>query len=247
MNIELNGLRVMIDEPIEISVPLRFDATQSYPFGIQHPRRKRLFDLQGEDRGCICDEISFCPHTHTTHVESAAHVDPKTPSTLNILRRLPPLLTALLVDAPLCKQSNQIAEALLVDNIKVHCTIEKPSSIDALILRTGSVSLVISSFSLGFSFITTQTLSKINELCPALRVLLIDSVSIDPENDNGQLLAHRSFLLSGVPNDRLVVELCHLPHSITPGVYALSLNAAAFDASDAIPCRPVIYSLSHAR
>ena len=75
--------------------------------------------------------------------------------------------------------------------------------------------------------------------------LLIDLPSIDREEDDGLLVAHRAFW--DYPNQidlkRTITELIFVPDYIKDGFYLLNLSPANIN-NDASPSRPVLYKLS---
>ena len=77
-----------------------------------------------------------------------------------------------------------------------------------------------------------------------IKHLLIDTPSVDKENDDGKLLAHHAFW--NVPaNPRFncsITELIYVPEEVPDGTYLLNLSFASFN-NDASPSKPVLYSI----
>lgn len=73
--------------------------------------------------------------------------------------------------------------------------------------------------------------------------LLTDLPSVDPEHDQGSLLAHKAFwgVDSGVRTSATITELIYVPSSITDGMYILNLMLPNIEL-DAVPSRPILYS-----
>ncbi len=74
--------------------------------------------------------------------------------------------------------------------------------------------------------------------------LLVDLPSVDREEDEGKLLAHKAFWKYD-GDQRLqatITELIYVPSSIEDGLYLLNLQIAAFEL-DATPSKPILYEL----
>ena len=74
--------------------------------------------------------------------------------------------------------------------------------------------------------------------------LLIDLPSVDKEDDNGALLAHKAFwkLHGAVRWNATITEFIFVPNNIEDGTYILNLQVAPFE-NDASPSRPVLYKI----
>jgi arylformamidase len=74
--------------------------------------------------------------------------------------------------------------------------------------------------------------------------LLIDTPSVDREQDNGILAAHHLFW--NYPNNpqlqKTITELIFVPNTVLDGTYFLNLQMAAFE-NDASPSKPVLYAI----
>jgi kynurenine formamidase len=83
-----------------------------------------------------------------------------------------------------------------------------------------------------------------------IKHLLIDLPSVDREEDEGKLLAHKAFWNvknTTILNDdaRLectITELIYVNDSVSDGTYLLNLQIASFE-NDASPSKPILYSL----
>jgi kynurenine formamidase len=72
--------------------------------------------------------------------------------------------------------------------------------------------------------------------------LLTDLPSVDPEHDQGQLLAHKAFWCvdTAIRISATITELIYVPSNIPDGNYLLNLMLPNI-ALDAVPSRPVLY------
>jgi kynurenine formamidase len=74
--------------------------------------------------------------------------------------------------------------------------------------------------------------------------LLIDTPSVDREEDGGELICHHLFweYPHNTQKHRTITELIFVNNTIADGLYLLSLQPAAFK-NDAAPCKPVLYRI----
>lgn len=224
---------VDINHAIDISFPV-FETRRISCFGIEHPTRRNLYSITTSNTsGCECELLSFSPHAHGTHIESYSHVSRLSKPTLTRLGSLPPLLLTKVV--PLADLSKVVTQ-------------EYPK-IDALVLHSGWLHNIVREEQPGSDidldlynppYIDHHIMAKICTAFPNLQVLGIDSVSVDPAADDGALRSHREYFQRSDCDSRFIIELLCIPNNFECGTYAMCVNAAAI-ASDAIPCRPVVY------
>jgi hypothetical protein len=80
--------------------------------------------------------------------------------------------------------------------------------------------------------------------------LLIDLPSVDREEDEGKLLAHKAFWnvkdVNNLNTDAClnctITEMIYVNNEVQDGSYILNLQIASFE-NDASPSKPVLYSL----
>ena len=74
--------------------------------------------------------------------------------------------------------------------------------------------------------------------------VLLDTPSVDKEQDGGKLLAHHAFWQypENTNTFRTITELVFINEEIKDGIYLLNLQVAAFE-NDAAPSRPVLFQL----
>lgn len=77
-----------------------------------------------------------------------------------------------------------------------------------------------------------------------IRHLLLDLPSVDREEDQGLLLAHRAFWQypQDVREDCTITELIFVPDAVKDGFYLLNIQTASFDL-DVSPSKPVVFAL----
>jgi kynurenine formamidase len=80
--------------------------------------------------------------------------------------------------------------------------------------------------------------------------LLIDLPSVDREEDEGKLLAHKAFWnVKDIANlnddsrlDSTITEMIFVPNEILDGSYLLNIQIASFE-NDASPSKPILYKI----
>jgi len=80
--------------------------------------------------------------------------------------------------------------------------------------------------------------------------LLIDLPSVDREEDEGKLLAHKAFWnVKDVTNlnedarlNCTITEMIYVDNSVSDGRYLLNLQIASFE-NDASPSKPILYTI----
>ena len=83
-----------------------------------------------------------------------------------------------------------------------------------------------------------------------IKHLLIDLPSVDRENDEGKLLAHKAFwnvkdvnnLNADARLDCTITEMIFVDDNVKDGSYILNLQLASFE-NDASPSKPILYSV----
>jgi kynurenine formamidase len=97
-------------------------------------------------------------------------------------------------------------------------------------------------------YLTEEAAAYIREI--GITHLLIDLPSVDREEDEGKLLAHKAFwnvknvavLNADARLDCTITELIYVPDTVLDGNFLLNLQIASFE-NDASPSKPVLYAL----
>ncbi|HEY4003164.1 MAG TPA: cyclase family protein [Candidatus Xenobia bacterium] len=228
MEIRVDGLRVDIEHPIDISRPLWFDGPQPEAFHL--PRAKaepvRVGEFVGDVRqggSCRCDVITMVPHGNGTHTECLAHIDAAAPLLREALHDS--LMWATLLTVTPCDGR---IEAPPVDT-------------PALVVRTlpnATEKQWAVTSGAGPPFVSETAAAA--WAAAGIRHLILDVPSADPESDGGRLAAHRAFFAGRA--DATITELAYVPSNIPDGPYLLNLQAAPF-MLDAAPSRPLLYRI----
>ena len=235
----INDREVAFDltRPIDISIPI----TETQPVNAFHlPRAAfapfRMGDFVGsiEEGGPVrCDVVTLAPHGNGTHTECVGHIGGKGYSLLDALTQQ--LWTARLITVEIGADGAISLEALK--------GAWQEWGEDALVIRTLPNDPDKRSRTWSGNnppFVSAEAMRLIVER--NVQHVLIDLPSVDPEEDEGALIAHHIFwqFPDAPRTTATITEMIYVPDIVADGVYLLDLNAAAFD-GDAAPSRPMLY------
>ena len=176
-------------------------------------------------------EIRLQPHNHGTHTECYGHLTDTRVALCDVFNGYLGLATLHSVDLP---YGEPIEEKHL-----------PKTSQEALILRTSVEGFSAKDFSNSEpSYISPKAMEAI--VAKGVNHLLIDLPSIDPEFDQGKLIAHRIYW--GYQNKKYsrksstITEMVRIPKKIADGRYLLNLQTVNWK-TDAVPSNPIIYPI----
>lgn len=229
-----------LDQPIDISIPLSEEGPRAW-----YVDRMTIRPVQGE--GFIGDitqggsvnfrNIQFNPHGHGTHTESYEHV-------AAVKRPVGTLLTKYFFSAQLISVApQQIAEDKIITKNQIEQQLEE--AVEALVVRTlpNTEDKLGNDYSnTNFPYFEEEALKFLAE--KNIQHLLIDLPSVDREQDDGRLAAHKAFWKHGdaTRHQCTITEFVFVKNTISDGLYLLELQVAPF-INDAAPSRPVLYPL----
>lgn len=243
LRIDWNGKTYEVDrnEPLDLSIPLQRGKDNPNAFGIQWPEIEpyRSGDwIASVDLGSPvnCENIFLNPHGNGTHTECIGHISP---GRLTINQHLQEfLLMARLVSLPVVEESsqNRYLSAKDLPNLE---------GVEALIIRSrpNKLEKKLQNYSGAYpTYIEPALCERLSQA--GVRHVLVDLPSVDPEKDDGKMLAHKAFW--AFDGDRrefaTITEMIYVPDEIQDGDYLLNLQIAPIE-SDASPSKPVIYRL----
>lgn len=243
-----------LSKPIDISIPITNDDKNPIAWYIEKPVIEPV--VFGEWIGKVSEgsstnfnNIFFNPHGHGTHTECLGHITREFYSINQCLKQF--FFSAGLIsitpeniDGDLVITSKSISTALDV-------TFKLGVPKEALIIRT--LPNLEEKKHRNYSHTNPPYLSEeaaifIREI--GIKHLLIDLPSVDREEDEGKLLAHKAFWnIKNVTNlnddARLgctITEMIFVPNEIPDGYYLLNIQIASFE-NDASPSKPVLYKI----
>ena len=243
-NIEWNGKKysVDLDQPFDLSLPMRSGDHNPNAFGIGKP----LFEpfRAGSFVGSValggstnCENLFFNPHGNGTHTECVGHISKEKITINQSLKQF--FFVADLITVALKEKEGDLV--LDTDAVKRNFT----AGPEALVIRslpneTGKMEQIYSG---------TNPAYLEAELCSWLREqgvkhLLIDLPSVDREEDQGALAAHRAFwnYPDAPRRDATITEMIYASPHIPDGRYLLNIQIASLE-TDASPSKPVLYTL----
>ncbi|MBC7383938.1 MAG: cyclase family protein [Bacteroidia bacterium] len=238
--------KVQLDQPIDISIPMQSGENNPNAFHIPHPLFEpvRVGDFVGSVKngtGANCENLHINAHGNGTHTECVGHITEERITINQCLTQF--FFIAQLVSVEPNKQSN--GDFLVLKN---DFPDQLLSGVNAVIMRTTP----------NATFKLSQVYSGNNPvyLDPALTAflaqqnilhLLVDLPSVDREEDEGAMLAHKAFW--GYPADlrtnATISEMVFVPDAVADGIYLLNLQIASLE-TDASPSKPVLYILEPA-
>lgn len=249
--IALIDIKYQIDlsKPIDISIPLTNTDANPIAWYIEKPEIEPVVfgDWIGkvsEGNSTNFNNIFFNPHGHGTHTECLGHITREFYSINQCLKQF--FFAAELISiAP---------ENINIDLVITKNQIDKAlngKTPEAIIIRT--LPNLESKKHKNYSKTNPPYLSEeaaifIREI--GIQHLLIDLPSVDREEDEGKLLAHKAFwnvkdvnsLNEDARLDCTITEMIFVEKEIQDGSYILNLQIASFE-NDASPSKPILYKI----
>jgi kynurenine formamidase len=246
----IDNFKIDLSKPIDISIPLTNTDANPIAWYIEKPVIEPV--VFGDWIGKVSEgksstnfnNIFFNPHGHGTHTECLGHITREFYSINQSLKQFFFLAQLISVQPELQGEDwvitkNQIEMAL------------KGSILDAIIIRT--LPNLDKKKSLKYSNTNPAYLSEeaARFICESgIKHLLIDLPSVDKEQDEGKLLAHKAFWnVTDVNNlnpdarlDCTITEMIFVPNEVKDGSYLLNLQIASFE-NDASPSKPILYKI----
>ena len=243
----INSIQIDLSKPIDISIPLSNTDKNPIAWYIEKPEFEPVVfgDWVGkvaEGSSTNFNNIFFNPHGHGTHTECLGHITKEFYSINQCLKQF--FFTAELIsitpediNGDLVISKNQIEKAL------------NGKTPEAIIIRTlpNSESKKHKNYSkTNPAYLSEEAAIYIREL--GIQHLLIDLPSVDREEDEGKLLAHKAFWnvkdVNNLNDDaRLnctITEMIFVEDAIEDGSYILNIQIASFE-NDASPSKPILY------
>ncbi len=233
---------VDLSQPIDISIPL--SAVQNPlawyidPLDITAVKTDDWIGNVAQGGDVNFNTITFNPHAHGTHTETAGHI-------MEEIHSINKCLTQFFFTAELITVAPEVRGEDLVISRKQLLYLLGGKTPEALVVRTipNTIEKKTKNWShTHWPYISENGMKQLREL--GVKHLLIDLPSVDPEKDDGHLLSHHAFW--NVPEsprlDATITEMIYVPHVIADGSYLLNLQIASFE-NDATPSKPVLYAL----
>lgn len=243
------SFEVDLSQPIDISIPIINTDANPIAWYIEKPIIEPV--ILGDWKGKVSEgastnfnNIFFNPHGHGTHTECLGHITRDFYSVNNSLKQF--LFMAELLSVLVETQG----EDLVISKAQLEKAL-KGKRPEALVIRT--LPNEIDKLSKKYSntnppYLEESAARFIRE--SGIQHLLIDLPSVDKEQDEGKLLAHKAFwnvkdinnLNEDAQLEATITEMIFVPNDVPDGSYLLNLQIASFE-NDASPSKPVLYDL----
>lgn len=250
MNIKYKDFNIDLSQPIDISLPITSDEQNPIAWYQKQPEISPV--TMGDWIGKVSEgksstnfnNIFFNPHAHGTHTECLGHITNDFYSVNQCLKQF--FFFAVLISIePEEKNGDWV---ITKNQIEKALNGTKP---EAIIIRT----LPNLDFKKHKNYSHTNPPYLLEEAAIFIREigikhLLIDLPSVDREEDEGKLLAHKAFwnvknttiLNEDARLDCTITELVFVEDSVSDGAYLLNLQIASFE-NDASPSKPILYQI----
>jgi kynurenine formamidase len=246
----LQGIyRIDLSRPIDLAIPMHRSGPRAWyaePMSIR-PVINRYFTGSVALGGNVnFNDIHFNPHAHGTHTETVGHISRELVSIENGFDRYWWLAKLISIEPERAAANSEGVMAgdsvITLQQIQQALGTHIP---EALIIRTlpNSTEKLHANYSnTNFTFMQPEAAAWLAEL--GVQHLLVDTPSIDREEDEGKLLAHHAFwIYPAQPRLKATItEMIYADGSIEDGTYMLNLQVASFR-NDAAPSRPALYKL----
>jgi kynurenine formamidase len=236
-----------LSKPIDISIPI----TESGPRAWYVDQARISPVVMGDFIGSLkqgspvnFNEVFFNPHGHGTHTEIYSHVlneeyyiDSYAGGFFGIVRLIsvePRIMygkDGKKDHVVIWEQIEEIFKPEIEFNSVLIRTL--PNSISKLHCNYSSTNFTYLDYKVGVELSRRE-----------IEHLLIDTPSVDREEDDGMLLCHKAFwdIERSPRKSATITELVYVPEEIPDGIYGLNLMVSSFH-NDAAPSRPILYPI----
>lgn len=244
-----NKYQIDLSKPIDISIPLSNTDENPIVWYIEKPEIEpvKFGDWIGkvsEGSSTNFNNIFFNPHGHGTHTECLGHITRNFYSINQCLKQF--FFTAELISIT----PEDINGDLVITKNQIEKELNGKTP-ESIIIRTlpNSESKKHKNYSkTNPPYLSEEAAIYIREI--GIQHLLIDLPSVDREEDDGKLLAHKAFWnvkdVNNLNDDaRLnctITEMIFVEDTIQDGSYILNLQIASFE-NDASPSKPILYKI----
>ncbi len=235
-----------LDEPLDISLPLTSGKSGVKCFYAPNFEATPVVsgNFIGSTRhGGVVNfvDVKINPHGNGTHTECVGHISKEERNINETLKTYH--FIAELVSVYPKTESNGDRVITLNDLQKIF---KNSNKCDALIIRTIPNLLEKKEFNYSGTnppFIHAKAIEYLVNDC-GIKHLIIDLPSVDKEQDDGKLDAHKAFWQYPKTLDlnKTITELVFIDDNIQDGMYLLNLQIASFNI-DASPSKPVLYKI----
>lgn len=243
--IEINHKTITVDlsEPLDISIPLQSSAQNPLAWYQNEPkidpvRMENWIGKVSKGGSVNFNNIFFNPHAHGTHTECFGHISKEFHSVNDALK------TFFFLAEVISVQPEKVGEDEIISEESISKALNGKTP-EAIVIRTLPNDIAKKSkhwSNTNWPFLDEKAALFLRKI--GVKHLLIDLPSVDREQDEGKLLAHKAFwnYPENPRTDCTITEMVYVPNSIEDGRYLLNLQMASFE-NDASPSKPVLYKI----
>ena len=232
-------------KPIDISLSLSNTDENPRAWYVEKPefepvRTEHYTGSVAEGGSVNFRNIAFNPHGHGTHTECLGHITKEVHSVNKIVKEYFYKAQLISIEPRELKNNDGVVDSVIVEE-----QLNDLENVEALIIRTLPNSATKKSMNYSTKNPTYLDVACATKLIASgIKHLLVDTPSVDRENDNGELAFHHAFWeVPQNPNfERTISELVFVENEIEDGVYIVNFHLAPFE-NDATPSRPVLYKI----
>jgi kynurenine formamidase len=246
-----NKYQIDLSKPIDISIPISNTDENPIAWYLNKPEISPV--VVGDWIGKVSEgksstnfnNIYFNPHGHGTHTECLGHITREFYSINDSLKHFFFFVELISIEP------ESIGEDLVITKSQIQKALNENLP-EALIIRTlpnENEKLSKKYSNTNPAYLSEEAAIFIRE--SGIKHLLIDLPSVDRENDEGKLLAHKAFWnVKNVDNlnedarlDCTITEMIFVDNQVLDGNYILNLQIASF-VNDASPSKPILYKIN---
>lgn len=233
-----------LNKPIDISIPLRpgKDNVSAWYVDPVKIEPVRMGDWVGDVKqgGSVnFRNIMFNPHGNGTHTECVGHISKEDYSINQTLKQFFFIAELITILPDVLPNGDHV---ITRSHIEMVLGEKRP---EAIVIRT--LSNPIEKINAQYSntnpaYLHHEAAQLLHEI--GVDHLLIDLPSVDREQDEGKLLAHRAFWQypHNTQAQRTITEMIYVPNNVYDGTFLLNLQIASFE-NDATPSKPVLFNV----
>lgn len=183
--------------------------------------------------------VAFNPHAHITHTECMGHID-KTIHSVNQHLNSPYHMARVISVLPEQQGEDKV---VTLEQIQQAVGVNAPAAVVIRTLPNKPEKCTTNYSHTNPTYLHHDAALWLRQ--QGVEHLLIDTPSVDREEDNGELKAHKAFW-NYPSHERLhctITEFVFIPDSLADGLYFLNLQTAPFE-NDATPSRPVLHHIT---
>lgn len=248
LNLE-DGTWIDTKEVIDISIAVTNRADNLRAWYVEIPRfepvRANGFVGSVKEGGAVnFRDLFFNPHGHGTHTECLGHITKEVFSINATIKDFVCKAKVISIEPQIISGPDGKNDQVITLEQLHQFDVEEGT--EAIIIRTlpnPTAKQHLNYSATNPAYLDKQCIEYFNEY--KIRHLLIDTPSVDREEDGGVLAFHHAFW--NVPSEpdfhRTITELVYVKDEIEDGTYIMDLQVAPFE-NDAAPSRPVLYRIN---